>query len=69
MIRRVLVPVNIFIVILAAYLMVSGVSDFNDQVNVMLTYQTYGSVEGIIDSYAEDGGSSPWTCADNSNSV
>jgi hypothetical protein len=30
---------------------------------------TYGSVVGIIDSYAEEGGSSAWSCADNSNSV
>ncbi|KAH6887719.1 hypothetical protein B0T10DRAFT_530110 [Thelonectria olida] len=30
---------------------------------------TYGSVVGIIDSYKASGGSVPWSCADNSNSV
>ena len=34
-----------------------------------LIIQTYGSVEEIIISYREDGGSAPWTCADNSNST
>ncbi|KAL9076443.1 MAG: hypothetical protein Q9157_003652 [Trypethelium eluteriae] len=29
---------------------------------------TYGSIVGIIDSYKASGGSSAWTCADNSNS-
>jgi hypothetical protein len=27
---------------------------------------TYGSIVGIIDLLREDGGSKPWTCADNS---
>ena len=30
---------------------------------------TYGSVVGIIDTYQEAGGSSAFSCADNSNSV
>ncbi|KAG2171104.1 hypothetical protein JADG_010843 [Aureobasidium aubasidani] len=30
---------------------------------------TYGSVVGIIDSYAASGGSAAWSCADNSGSV
>jgi len=29
---------------------------------------TYGSIVGIIDSYAASGGSAAWSCADNSNS-
>lgn len=29
---------------------------------------TYGSVVGIIVSYEAEGGSSAWSCADNSNS-
>ncbi|KAF9739246.1 hypothetical protein PMIN06_005272 [Paraphaeosphaeria minitans] len=42
-----------FIIISGTFLMVSG---------------TYGSVVGIIDSYNASGGSSAWSCADNSNS-
>ncbi|KAJ5789535.1 transmembrane amino acid transporter protein-domain-containing protein [Penicillium psychrosexuale] len=30
---------------------------------------TYGAAVNIVKSYSEDGGSSPWSCADNSNSV
>lgn len=30
---------------------------------------TYGSVVGVVDSYKASGGSSAWSCADNSNSV
>jgi len=30
---------------------------------------TYGSVVSIMDSYATDGGTSAWSCADNSNST
>ncbi|KAL4927670.1 putative amino acid transporter (Mtr) [Aspergillus undulatus] len=30
---------------------------------------TYGSVVGVVDSYRASGGSSAWSCADNSNSV
>ncbi|KAJ5349095.1 uncharacterized protein N7506_002348 [Penicillium brevicompactum] len=30
---------------------------------------SYGSAVGIRDSFLKDGGSSPWSCADNSNSV
>lgn len=29
---------------------------------------TYGSIVGIMDSFEKDGGTAPWTCADNSNS-
>ena len=45
---------SIFIIVSGTFLMVAG---------------TYGSVVGIIDSYNETGGSSAWTCADNSNST
>ncbi|KAF5529962.1 amino acid transporter [Fusarium mexicanum] len=48
------VVVSIIMVAGGSFLMVAG---------------TYGSVVGIIDSYGADGGSKPWTCADNSNSV
>ena len=44
---------SLFMIIAGTFLMVSG---------------TYGSVVGIIDSYNATGGSSAWTCADNSNS-
>lgn len=43
-----------FVIIIGTFLMVGG---------------TYGSVVGIMDSYSEEGGSSAWSCADNSNSV
>jgi hypothetical protein len=58
-----------FLVVLAAYLMVSGVSRHHMKYRSIADQQTYGSVEEIIQSYAEEGGSAPWTCADNSNSV
>lgn len=35
----------------------------------MMIAGTYGSVVGILDSYAESGGSAAWSCADNSGSV
>lgn len=44
---------SIFIIVGGTFLMIAG---------------TYGSVVGIIDSYNETGGSSAWSCADNSNS-
>lgn len=34
----------------------------------MMLAGTYGAIVGIIDSYQADGGSSAWSCADNSNS-
>ena len=43
-----------FVIVIGTFLMIGG---------------TYGSVVGIIDSYNEEGGSSAWSCADNSNSV
>jgi len=43
-----------FVIVVGTFLMIGG---------------TYGSVVGIIDSYSEEGGSSAWSCADNSNSV
>ncbi|OJJ08938.1 hypothetical protein ASPVEDRAFT_90145 [Aspergillus versicolor CBS 583.65] len=43
-----------FVIISGTFLMVSG---------------TYGSVVGIINDYSASGGSSAWSCADNSNSV
>jgi hypothetical protein len=68
-IRGALVAVNIVLVVLAGYLMVSGVSDELQVCAVLTSSQTYGSVEEIIDSYNSDGGTSPWSCTDNSNSV
>ncbi|KAI9929632.1 hypothetical protein AWENTII_009389 [Aspergillus wentii] len=43
-----------FVVASGTFLMVAG---------------TYGSVVSIMNSYKEEGGSAPWSCADNSNSV
>ncbi|EKJ76333.1 hypothetical protein NXS19_007004 [Fusarium pseudograminearum] len=43
-----------FVIILGTFLMIGG---------------TYGSIKGIIDSYAVSGGSAAWSCADNSNST
>ncbi|WVQ72141.1 hypothetical protein IAR50_001686 [Cryptococcus sp. DSM 104548] len=45
---------NIFVIVLGFYLMISG---------------TWGAAKDIADSYAADGGTSPWSCKDNSNSV
>ncbi|CAG8209809.1 unnamed protein product [Penicillium olsonii] len=45
---------SIIILLLGTFLMVGG---------------TYGSVVGIRDSFVKSGGSSPWSCADNSNST
>lgn len=42
------------LIMLGTFLMVAG---------------TYGSVKGIMDSYAKSGGSAAFSCADNSNSV
>lgn len=43
-----------FIILFGTFLMIGG---------------TYGAVVGIIKSFNETGGSRPWSCADNSNSV
>lgn len=43
----------VFVILLGTFLMVAG---------------TYGSVVGLIDTFAADGGSAAWSCADNSNS-
>ncbi|KAF5679909.1 neutral amino acid permease [Fusarium heterosporum] len=45
---------SIFVIVSGTFLMIAG---------------TYGSVLGIIDSNKTSGGSSAWSCADNSNSV
>ncbi|KAL4931494.1 uncharacterized protein BDV17DRAFT_280056 [Aspergillus undulatus] len=45
---------SVFLVILGSFLMVAG---------------TYGSIRGILDSYAASGGSAAFSCKDNSNSV
>lgn len=45
---------SVFVVVSGTFLMVAG---------------TYGSVISIINSYKASGGSAPWSCADNSNSV
>jgi amino acid permease len=44
---------SVFVIVSGFFLMIGG---------------TYGSVVDIKNSYAENGGSSPWSCADNSNS-
>jgi amino acid permease len=44
----------IFVIVSGMFLMIAG---------------TYGSVVSIIDSYNSDGGTSAWSCADNSGSV
>ncbi|KAI7185980.1 amino acid transporter [Hortaea werneckii] len=43
----------IFVILSGSFLLVAG---------------TYGSIVGIMRSFRESGGTSPWTCADNSNS-
>lgn len=44
----------IFVIVLGMFLMIAG---------------TYGSIVSIIESYNSDGGTSAWSCADNSGSV
>lgn len=44
----------IFVILSGFFLMIAG---------------TYGSIVSIMNSYKVDGGTSAWTCADNSNSV
>lgn len=44
----------VFVIVSGTFLMIAG---------------TYGSIVGIMDSYKAEGGSSAWSCADNSNSV
>jgi hypothetical protein len=44
---------SIFVIVAGTFLLIGG---------------TYGSIVGIIDSYNKDGGTKPWSCADNSNS-
>ncbi|KAI1366245.1 putative amino acid transporter [Xylaria arbuscula] len=45
---------SVFVIVSGTFLTIAG---------------TWGSVVGIINSYAEEGGSAAWSCADNSNSV
>lgn len=45
---------SVFVIVSGTFCMIAG---------------TYGSIVGIIDSYNTEGGSSAWSCADNSNSV
>ncbi|OGE56961.1 hypothetical protein PENARI_c002G02369 [Penicillium arizonense] len=45
---------SVFVIAIGSFMMVAG---------------TYGSVVSIIDSYNASGGSSAWSCADNSNST
>ena len=45
---------SVFLIVIGSFLMAAG---------------TYGSVKGIMASYAESGGSAAFSCADNSNSV
>lgn len=50
---RFMVSWCIFVILSGSFLLVAG---------------TYGSIVGIMKSFRESGGTSPWTCADNSNS-
>ncbi|KAI8154160.1 hypothetical protein K4K54_013262 [Colletotrichum sp. SAR 10_86] len=50
---RLMVAWSVFVIVAGSFMMIAG---------------TYGAVVGIIDSYNADGGSSAWSCADNSNS-
>lgn len=43
-----------FVILVGTFLMIGG---------------TYGSILSIMESYNESGGSSAWSCADNSNST
>lgn len=45
---------SVFVVLVGTFLMVAG---------------TYGSIRGIVDAYSASGGSSAFSCADNSGSV
>ncbi|KAF2152905.1 hypothetical protein K461DRAFT_224969 [Myriangium duriaei CBS 260.36] len=49
-----MVAFSTFVVVSGTFLMIAG---------------TYGSVVGIIESNKKNGGTSPWSCADNSNST
>jgi hypothetical protein len=44
----------ILVIVIGTFLMVAG---------------TYGSVVGLIDTFAADDGSAAWSCVDNSNTV
>lgn len=44
---------SVFVIVSGTFLLIGG---------------TYGSIVGIMDSYQKNGGTKPWTCADNSNS-
>lgn len=44
----------LFMIIVGTFLMIGG---------------TYGALVGIVAAYRAEGGSRPWSCADNSNSV
>ncbi|OAA57160.1 Amino acid transporter, transmembrane [Cordyceps fumosorosea ARSEF 2679] len=50
---RLMVGWSIFVIVSGTFLMIAG---------------TYGAIVGIIDSHAANGGTSAWSCADNSNS-
>lgn len=45
---------SVFVIVSGTFLLIGG---------------TYGSIVGIMDSYKANGGTKPWTCADNSNST
>lgn len=50
---RLMVCWSIFVIVAGTFLMIAG---------------TYGAIIGIVDSYKAEGGTSAWSCADNSNS-
>jgi MFS family permease len=70
---RLLVAWNVFQIIGGTLIMVAGVSGRCSLCpDLLLTYfvsQTWGSVIEIRDAYAANGGTKPFGCEDNSNSV
>jgi amino acid transporter len=50
---KAMVAWSVFVIVSGTFLLIGG---------------TYGSIVGIMDSYQKNGGTKPWTCADNSNS-
>jgi len=74
---KLLTAFNIMIFVLGAFVTVAGVSSlFCGPLSIsyrVLTphfrFQTYGSVTDIKIGYEANGGTRPWSCADNSNST
>jgi hypothetical protein len=60
---------SVFVVVSGWFLMGAGVSVIETLCGANSHLQTYGSVVDIRNSYRDSGGSSAWSCADNSNST